>query len=149
MTASSPTILQYLISRIRSALRFVADILTNGSITHPCFSQLVGSLGTFRNKIKEAAEATAKFHIKEVVLKCFGNPVSRAQCIKEMFTYNLKHEHDPFLWRRWQVSDVPTGYKKPRKTKAAPTTPAPPKSSRIASKDPKAPTSQYCVVSVI
>lgn len=149
MTASSPIIQQCSISRIHSVLRFVAGISIDGPITHPCSTQLVGSLGTFRNKIKEAAETTAKSHIEEVVLNCFKTPITRAQHIKEMFAYNSKHKNNPFLWRHWQVSDVPTGYKKPKKAKTTSTVSTQPKSTRIAAKDLKAPTSQYRVVSSI
>ena len=58
-----------------------------------------------------------KSHIEEIVLKNLKTPVACAQHIREMFAYNLKREYDPFLWCCWQVSNVPSGYKKLKKTK--------------------------------
>ena len=118
-------------------------------MAHSRSVQLIGSLGTFRNKIKEIAEVATKSYIEDTVLKRFKTPDARAKYISEMFAYNSKHEHDPFLWRRWQVSDVPTGYKKSKTTKATVTTSTKTKSARITAKDPKASKSQYCVVIIV
>ena len=74
---------------------------------------LTGSLSSFYNKIKETAETTTKAHIETIVLKQFKTHVAHAKHIKEMFKYSLNHECNPFLWRYWEVTDVPTSYQKP------------------------------------
>ena len=106
----------------------------------------MGSLSSFRNKIKETAETATKAHIETVVLKRFKTRVARAKHIKEMFEYGLNREHDPFLWRHWEVTDVPTGYRKP--TASATTTKAK-KTGRIAAGSSGASKSEYCIVTIL
>ena len=75
--------------------------------------QLLGSLSSFHNKIKETTETATKAHIETMVLKPFKTCSAHAKHIREMFEYSLNREHDPFLWRHWEVTDIPTGYRKP------------------------------------
>ena len=76
--------------------------------------QLSGSLSSFHNKIKETVEVTTKAHIKTIVLKWFKTHRAHAKHIREMFKYSLNCEHNPLLWRCWEVMDIPTGYQKPK-----------------------------------
>jgi hypothetical protein len=107
--------------------------------------QLSGSLSSFRNKIKETAEVTTKAHIETVVLKRFKTCGARAKHIREMFEYSLNREHDPFLWRRWEVTDIPTGYQKP---KAKATATKAKKTARVIANSSGASKSEYHIVTI-
>ena len=107
--------------------------------------QLLGSLSSFRNKIKETAETATKVHIETVVLKPFKTCSARAKHIREMFEYSSNREHDPFLWRRWEVTDVPTGYRKPITSATAAKAK---KTARIAVNGSGASKSEYCIVAI-
>ena len=103
----------------------------------------------FRNKVKEAVEIATKAHIETTVLKRFKTSAACSKHIREMFEYSSNRDHDPFLWRCWEVTDVPTGYRKPTKTKGVATkTPKDPKSARLAAKGSAASKSEYCIISI-
>ena len=107
--------------------------------------QLLGSLSSFRNKIKETAETATKVHIETVVLKPFKTCPARAKHIREMFEYSSNREHDPFLWHRWEVTDVPTGYRKPITSAMAAKAK---KTAQIAVNSSGASKSEYCIVAI-
>ena len=126
------------------------SVLSPHNHSHLQFGQLLGSLSTFRNRIKEAAETATRTHIETVVLKRFKTPAARSKHIKEMFEYNLKCDHDPFLWRRWEVTNIPTGYKKPHQTKGAATkTTNRIKSTRVVAQASGPSKSEYCIVTTV
>ena len=61
-----------------------------------------------------------------------------------MFEYSSKREHDPFLWRRWEVTNVATGHKNLKKTKTTKKV----QSARVAAKVLGTSKSEYCIVRI-
>ena len=122
-----------------------SEMLAHSQALTAGFMQLSGSLSSFRNKIKETAEVTTKAHIEAVVLKWFKTRGARAKHIREMFEYSLNREHDPFLWRRWEVTDIPTGYQKP---KAKATATKAKKTTRVIANSSGASKSEYHIVTI-